>query len=163
MGKLKRGAGTAGKALAGMGAVAAVGLTAAIKGGLEDLAALESATTSVDGAIEQMGKTGQVTSKQIADWANEIETATQAAFDDKAITASTATLLRFGKVTTDNIRPAMEVMTDLAVKTGSVESASALLAKALADPTKAAGKLSRAGVVLTKQQQKQIVAFVKAG
>ena len=42
MGKLKRGAGAAGKALAGIGAVTAVGLTAAIKGGLEDLAALEN-------------------------------------------------------------------------------------------------------------------------
>ena len=145
------------------GGVVAVGLTAAIKSGIEDLATLETATTSVTGAIEQMGLTGKVTAGQVAGWANEIETAVGAAFDDKDITAATSTLIRYGKVTEKNIRPAMEVMTDLAAKTGSVESASSLLAKALADPAKAAGKLARVGVVLTKQQQKQIKAMMKSG
>ena len=56
-----------------------------------------------------------------------------------------STLIRFGKVTPANLKPAMEVMTDLATKTGSVDSAATLLAKALADPEKAAGKLARHG------------------
>ena len=159
----RRGAGMAGKALLGLGAVAAVGITAAVKTGIEDLATLEDATTSVDGAIKQLGLTGQVTASQIATWANEIEAATDAAFDDKAIVSATSTLIRFGHVTADNVRPAMEVITDLAVKTGDVDSAASLLAKALADPTKAAGKLARSGVILTKQQQKNIEGFVKAG
>lgn len=149
--------------IAGIGTVAAVGIGRAIQTGLEDLAALEDATTSVDGAIKQLGLTGQVSASQVADWANEIESAVGAAFDDKAITAATTTLLRFGKVTPQNLRPAMVVMTDLATKTGDVDSAATLLAKALADPAKAAGKLSRAGVILTKTQQDQIKAFVKAG
>lgn len=138
-------------------------LTSSVTEGLGSLAELENATTAVDGAIAATGKTGKVTSVQIAAWANEIETATQAAFDDKAITASTADLLRFGKVTTANIRPAMVVMTDLAARTGDVQTAGKQLAKALADPTKASGSLRKAGIVLTKQQQKQIDAMVKAG
>ena len=146
-----------------IGLVAAGGIAIAVHQGIESLAELEDATTSVDGAIRQTGKTGQVTSKQIATWANEIETSVQAAFDDKAITAAATTLLRYGKVTTANLRPALVVMTDLAAKTGSVESASQLLAKALADPEKAAGKLARTGVVLTASQQKTIKALVKAG
>ena len=159
----QKGFGTAARNLAKIGAVAAVGIGVAVKSGIESLADLETAVTSVDGAISQMGLSGKTTGAQIATWANEIETAVGAAFDDKAITAATATLIRFGKVAPANIRPAMEVMTDLAAKTGSVESASELLAKALADPTKAAGKLARQGIVLTKAQQKTIATMVEMG
>jgi hypothetical protein len=154
---------SAGANLAKIGLVAGAGLGVAIKSGLDDLAELESAVTSVDGAIEALGLQGQVTGKQIAGWANDIERDIGAAFDDKAITQAATTLLRFGKVTPKNLKPALEVMTDLATKTGSVDSAASLLAKALADPEKAAGKLARTGVILTKQQQDQIKAMVKAG
>lgn len=153
---------TAGANIARIGVVAGAGIALAVKTGLDDLASLESAVTSVDGAIKQMGLTGQVSGAQVAGWANEIESAVGAAFDDKAITAATTTLIRFGKVTPKNLRPAMAVMTDLAAKTGDVDSAASLLSKALADPTKAAGKLARQGIILTKQQQDQIKAFVKA-
>jgi hypothetical protein len=162
-GRAGSGVKTLGRNLSLLGGVAVVGLAAAVKTGLDDLKTLETATTSVDGAIRQMGLTGKVTGAQVAGWANEIEASIGAAFDDKAITAATATLIRFGKVTPGNLRPAMQVITDLATKTGSVDSAATLLAKALADPTKAAGKLARSGVVLTKQQQDQIKAFMKAG
>ena len=143
------------------GAVRATGR--AIRGGLESLATLEDAESSVTGAIKQAGQSGQVSAKQISGWANDIEASVEAAFDDKDITNATATLIRFGKVTPSNIRPAMAVMTDLAVKTGDVDGAASLLAKALADPAKAAGKLARQGIILTKSQQDQIKAFVKAG
>lgn len=149
--------------LAKLGAVAGAGLGAAVSSGIQDLATLESATTQVDGAIKTMGQTGKVTSVQVAAWANSIETNIGAAFDDKAIVSATATLIRFGSVTPKNLNKAMVVMTDLAAKTGSVDSAATLLAKALADPTKAAGKLARSGVILTKVQQDNIKALVKAG
>ena len=142
--------------LAKLGAVAAVGIGVAVKGGLESLAELESAVSSVDGAIKQLGLTGKVTGAQVATWANEIEGASDAAFDDKAITAGAGSLIRYGKVTKDNLRPAMVVMTDLAAKTGDVESAAKTLAKALADPAKATGVLKKSGVVLTEAQQKQL-------
>ena len=104
--------------LAKVGAVAAVGLGVAVKSGLSSLAELESAVASVDGAIKQMGLTGKVTGGQVATWANEIEASVGAAFDDKAITQATSTLIRFGKVTTGNLRPAMDVITDLAAQDG---------------------------------------------
>lgn len=152
---LKLGA-TAAAVGAGLGVIA-------VKAGVQSLATLESAVTSVDGAIAQMGLTGKVAGANVASWANAIESDIGAAFDDKDITRATATLIRFGKVTPGNLKPAMVVMTDLAVKTGSVDSAAALLSKALAAPAKASGKLARAGVFLTRAQQKQIEAFVKAG
>jgi hypothetical protein len=154
---------TAGRTI-GIGIVAAGGAIAlGVKQGLDSLATLESAVTSVDGAIDQLGLTGKVTGAEVAQWANQIESAVGAAFDDKDITRATATLIRFGKVTPENIRPAMEVMTDLAAKTGDVDSAAQLLAKALADPEKAAGKLAKAGVVLTAEQQKTLKALVATG
>ena len=146
-----------------IGIVAAAGITLAIKQGLGSLAELETATTSVTGAIQQMGQTGQISAGQIATWANEIETSVQAAFDDKAITAAASTLIRFGKVAPKNLRKSLVVMTDLAAKTGDVDSAATLLARALADPTKAAGKLARQGIILTKSQEKTIKALVGAG
>jgi hypothetical protein len=155
-GKLKTAGAVAGGALAG-------GLLIGIKSGLNSLGELESATTSVDGALRQMGKSGKVSAAQIADWANEIEAATDAAFDDKEIVAATTNLIRFGKLTTKQLKPAMRVMTDLATKTGDVGSASTLLAKALADPSKAAARLTRVGIKLTDAQQEQIEQFEKAG
>lgn len=149
--------------LAKIGAVAAVGIGVAVKNGIDSLVELESAVGNVDGAIAQLGLTGKIVGSQVAGWANEIEANVQAAFDDKEITAGAGALIRYGKVTEANLRPAMEVMTDLAAKTGSVESAATLLAKALADPAKAAGKLARQGVILTKAEQDQIKAFMKAG
>ena len=167
MGKIgataSKGVRTTASNLGKIGLIAAGGIAAAVKGGLDSLATLESATTSLAGAIKQMGLTGKVTSGQIATWANEIEANVGAAFDDKDIAQATTTLIRFGKIAPSNIRPAMVVMTDLATKTGDVSSAAAILAKALADPAKAAGKLARAGVILTKDQQKQIATLVKQG
>jgi len=158
-----RGLSNLGANLAKLGAVAAVGLGVAVKAGLSSLAELESAVSSVDGAIKQMGMTGQVTGAQVAKWANEIEASVGAAFDDKDITAAAGTLIRFGKVSEANLRPAMVVLTDMAAKSGSVESSATALGKALADPAKAAGVLKRAGVILTKQQQDQIKVMVAAG
>lgn len=158
-----RGARTAIGNVARIGAVAAGGIALAVHSGLQSLAELENATSAVDGAIKQVGLTGQVTAAQVTGWANEIEAATGAAFDDKDIANASANLIRYGKVVPANLRPAMEVMTDLAARVGSVDTAGELLAKALADPTKAAGKLSRYGIVLTKQQEKQIKEMVKAG
>jgi hypothetical protein len=158
-----RGLSTLAGNLGKLGAVAAVGIAAAVRGGIGSLADLEDGTTSVAGALQQMGLAGVVTAEQVAGWANQIEAATDAAFDDKAITQAASTLIRYGKVSAKNLRPAMVVMTDLAARTGDVESAATLLAKALADPEKAAGKLSKQGIILTKGQQAQIKAMVKAG
>ncbi len=135
----------------------------AIGDGLNSLADLETAATANAAAIKQVGLAGKVTAGQIEEWSVQIETAVGSAFDDKAINAAAGTLIRFGKVTAGNLRPALVVMTDLATKTGDVDSAATLLARALADPAKAAGKLARQGIILTKAQQDQIKAFVKAG
>jgi hypothetical protein len=153
--------GKVGRGLVIGGAAGAAFIGTQVKAGLDSLAALESAVSSVDGAIAQVGPTWSTTGAQIAATANRIEADVGAAFDDKDITKATETLIRYGKVTESNLTPAMEIMTDLAARTGSVEGAATLLAKALADPTKAAGKLARQGIVLTKAQQATIKEMVE--
>src|SRR4051812_31413132 len=64
--KAGQGLRNAGSNLIGIGALAAGGIALAVKSGIEDLATLESAVTSVDGSIKQMGLTGKVTGTQIA-------------------------------------------------------------------------------------------------
>jgi hypothetical protein len=163
----KRGAATTIRNLGRIGAAAGVagaGLIAlGIRNGVQSLADLETAVTSVNGAIQTMGLTGQVTGQQIATWANEIEAATDAAFDDKDITAATAGLIRFGKVGSTNLREAMVVMTDLAAQTGDVGSAGTTLARALANPTKATRLLTKVGVDLSDSQEKRIKQLYEAG
>jgi hypothetical protein len=162
-GTAARGFGMAALNLTRIGVVAGGVVTAAVKTGIDLLSDLENATSAVDGAIKQMGLSGQITSSQVVAWANEIEDAIGAAFDERDIARATATLIRFGKTTPSNLKQAMQVIADLATKTGDVDSAATLLGKALADPTKAAGKLAKNGVILTKAEQDQIKAFVKAG
>lgn len=156
----------AGKVKAGLaigaGAVALFGVQQ-VKAGLEALTEVENAVGQVDGSLREVAPTWKTTGAEIARIANRIEADVEAAFDDKDIIKGAGALIRYGKLTEGNLEPALAVMTDLAAKTGSVESASSLLAKALADPAKAAGKLSRAGVVLTKEQQKQVKAMTEAG
>lgn len=160
----QRGLQTAARNVAALGVAAGGFVALNVKSGIESLAQLEDATTAVDGAIKQMGLTGKVTAGQIATWANEIESSVQAAFDDKAITQATASLIRIGKVTDTNLRPAMVVMTDLAATLGGdIPAASKTLAKALAAPEKAAGRLTRVGITLTDEQQDQIKAMVEVG
>ena len=70
----KRGASVAGKALLGLGAVAAVGIGAGIKSGLESLSTLESAIDVRRWRHRsRLGLTGKVTGAQVATMANEIE------------------------------------------------------------------------------------------
>lgn len=160
----RRGVATAATNLTRIGVVAAGAIGVAVKQGIDSLIELEKVNAGTESALRASGLASTVSAAQIREWANAVETATGAAIDDKAIQDATNILIRLGDIAADNIQPAMAVVTDLgaAMKTDTV-SAAKQLAKALADPTKAAGRLSRAGVTLTKEQQKLIETFVEAG
>ncbi len=167
MGRIAKHAGTglknAAANIAKIGAIGGAFIGLQVRSGIQSLATLEDAITSVDGALAQTGKGWTITGAQIAAVANQIETDTQRAFDDKDITQAATTLIRYGGIAQDQLEPAMRIMTDLAAKTGDVGSASEALAKAMADPTKATRLLRQAGVSLTKDQTKQIATWVENG
>ena len=132
-------------------------------GGLTALAAeAEKSDVRLETAFKNMGKQSGKTLAQLQDQADALGEATT--FDDEGIKDAQATLLSFGVVSGKAFDQTLVAATDLAAATGKdLPTATTLLGKALADPTAAAGKLSKAGIVLTKQQEKQIAAFEKAG
>lgn len=150
----------------GLGAAAAVGITAGVKSGIDSLITLENATTQVEGAIKQMGQQGRISAAEIQGWANQIEASVDSAFDDKDIFAASANLIRYGNVAPKALRETLVVATDLAAKMGggegSVQKASIALAKSLANPTKATRLLAQAGVNLTEKEQKRLKQLMEA-
>lgn len=160
----QRGVKTAIGNIAKLGAVAAVGIGAAVKSGLDSLVELEKVNAGTQSALTESGLAASISAGQIRDWAVALEDSVDAAVDDKAIQDAANTLIRFGDLTSENVQKAMSVVTDLgaAMKTDT-SSAAKQLAKALADPERGMTALRRAGVVLTKEQENQVKAFVKAG
>jgi len=123
---------TLGTNLARIGAIAAAGIGAAVASGISTLADLEDANTATAGALKTSGLAAKVSAAQIRAWSEELETASDALVDDKAIQRAANTLIRFGGISADSLRQAMEVATDLAPQFGTVEAAAEAMAKALA-------------------------------
>lgn len=109
-----------------------------------------------------------VTSKAITDLSTSLMRKT--GIDDEAIQSGQNLLLTFTKVRNeagkgnDVFNQATVLMTDLSVAMGKDLSTSALLVgKALNDPIKGVGALSRAGVQFTASQKDTIKAMVESG
>ena len=83
---------------------------------------------------------------------------------DDAILAGQNLMLTFTNIGADVFPGAMQAAIDMAQAMGQdVSSASMMLGKALNDPVAGLGKLSKAGVQFTKEQQDMIKAMVAAG
>jgi hypothetical protein len=132
--------------------------------------ARESAKISrlTEAAIASTGGAAGVTSKQVGDLATAISNKTGA--DDEAVQSGANLLLTFTKVRNetgkgnDVFNQATLAATDMAAALGTDTKAAALqLGKALNDPIKGVGALSRAGVSFTAQQKEQIRTLVESG
>ena len=136
---------------------------AAIKSGLDSLAEREDVMTATANAIEATGGAARIAAPQVRSWAEEIEAATGAAVDDKAIQAGMNALLRIPQIGGPIFKRTAEAATDLgaAMKTGPEDGAK-LLGKALADPLKGMTALKKAGIILTASEKKRIKELVKA-
>jgi hypothetical protein len=146
-----------------LGAVAGAAIGGAVYSGIQSLAELEDANTATAAALEASGLAAKVTAKQIRDLSEELESASDAFFDDKDIQRGANALIRFGNLTEDNFTRALAVSTDLGVRFGTVEEAATNLARAMADPARATRVLRTAGIALTKAEQKKIAALVESG
>jgi hypothetical protein len=148
----------------GLAGIATVGVVASIKSGTDELIELENVTASVSKSIRVMGLQGKLTAGQINQWANEIESSVDAAFDDKDIYAASTALLRFGNVGKKGLRDMLVVATDLAAGLGTdVQGAAVQLAKAMANPAKASRLLLKIGEDLTDGQTKRITKLIEEG
>ena len=155
--------------MAKVGAVAiAAGLAVAIHEGTQELNDMQKASAQTASAITAQGKAAYVTKKYVEDLAGAMLRKT--GIDDQAIQTGENLILTMARLDNStgqartNFTRATQVMADLSVRMGTdTASAAKVLSKALADPEKASGKLGRVIGGLTKAQQAQVEASVKAG
>ena len=149
-------------------AAAAVGITAIAAVGAEQISQQAKVTAQTNTILKNLGSTAGVTTGQVERLASAIQAQTGA--EDDNIQAASNIILRYGLITGKGkeadaqLSRLTRTSLDLSVATGKDLTASTMaLGRAMADPTKAAGALRRAGIILTSQQKDQIKAMVDSG
>jgi hypothetical protein len=164
-----------GGALAKVGKMAAVGLagglTVAVGAGKKFIEAAEESrkvSQQTEAVIKSTGGAAGVTAKQVGDLAGSISKKT--GVDDEAIQSGQNMLLTFKNLKdeagkgNDIFTQSTKIMTDMSVALGQDATQSAMqLGKALNDPVKGVGALSRVGVTFTEEQKKSIKTMVEHG
>ncbi len=150
------------------GALVAGGLGLAIKDVVGDFEAGEKASAQTAAVLKSTGGVANVTQGQIEGLAGAI--ADKSGMDDAAIQSGENMLLTFTNVRNeagkgnDVFNQATNTLADMSAAMGTDMKTQAIqLGKALNDPIKGVGALSKVGVTFTDQQKAQIAAMVKAG
>lgn len=169
----KRFGGTFGAAFKGV--LAGVGISTAIrssvdflKGSIAEAREAQKVGAQTAAVIKSTGGAAGLTAKQFGALATA--TSLKTGIDDEQIQAGENMLATFTNVrnaagkNNDVFTQATKLAVDMgvALKTGPT-NASMLLGKALNDPVKGVGRLTKAGVTFTDQQKKQIAQMVKVG
>lgn len=158
-----------------MGSAAAAGFAAAGvaavafgKSAIDAAAESQKVAAQTDAVIRSTGGAAGIGAKAIGDLAHQLQNIS--GVSDEAIQTGQNMLLTFTNVQNrvgkgnDIFSQATQTMLDMSVALGTDAKQSALqLGKALNDPIKGIGALSRVGVTFTAQQKEQIAAMVKAG
>jgi hypothetical protein len=166
--ELSRGARNLTTNLARLGAIGIGALTTQVYAGVRSLEELERVTKQTEGLIASQGGTANTTAAEMRKLAESLEEVTTA--DDKAIQGGINLLIPYKEIGKEVFPQAAKATVDLAIAMAEGDTASAdfagtakLLGKALSDPEKAAARLRRAGIVLTKDQEELIKSLAEAG
>lgn len=164
----KRAFGALGKSAAVAGAAVAGGLVYGLKRGIDEFMEAERVMAQTNAVLKSTGGVANVTAKGIVNMAEALSE--MSGVDDEVIQQGQNMLLTFTKVRNevgkgnDIFDQATRATLDLSVALGKDMPSSALLVgKALNDPVKGVGALSRAGVQFTQVQKDQIKAMVVSG
>lgn len=165
--KMQKSFAARGKQLQTLGKSMALFVTAPLIGlatkGLHEAERMAAAMGQVDAALKSTGGAAGVAAGQLKKAAESFELHSLFESEDVLRDVS-ARLLAFGNVTGGTFTRAQQVILDFATRTKrDLGDATTVIGKALADPTKAAGALRRAGVVLTQSQQDLIKSMVASG
>ena len=152
-----------------MSAAVTLPLMAMGKAAGEEMAAIEQANAETAKSLERMGEGSLVSVKGVQALAGELQKLS--GVDDQLIqTGQNAILTLSGLNTTTKegaqlFDDASRAMVDMAeaIPGMEVDAAGKIMAKAMAEPEKAASRLARVGIVLTKSQQAQIKKFTELG
>jgi hypothetical protein len=150
------------------GAAALGGLVATMKIGVDEFMGAQKVLAQTGAVLKSTGGAANVTSKQITTMSESLMKLS--GVDDEAIQSGQNLLLTFTKIRNETGKgnnifdQATLAMTNLSVAMGKDLSSSAILVgKALNDPVKGVGALSRAGVQFTASQKDTIKALVDSG
>mgnify|MGYP000851730769 CR=1 FL=1 len=131
----------------------------AVKGAQEQ----RQAMAQVEASLKSMGNVSGKTAAELAKTADALEMNSLFAADE-ILSKLTANLLTFGNISGEVFDRTQQAAVDMATKMKTdVQSAALLLGKALNDPVKGAGKLSKAGIQLSDTQKEQIKTFTALG
>jgi hypothetical protein len=149
-----------GKGLTAFVTLPLAGLAAA---GIKEAQETATAMAQVNAAIASTGAAAGVTAQQLKTASDALEL--KSLFEgDEILKDLSARLLAFGNVTGATFLRAQQDIVDFATRTGrDLGSATTLIGKALNDPAKAMGVLSKAGVQLSADQQALVKQFVETG
>jgi hypothetical protein len=150
------------------GAAALGGLVATLKIGVDEFMAAQKVMAQTGAVLKSTGGVANVTSKQITTMSESLMKLS--GIDDEAIQSGQNLLLTFTKIRNETgagnkiFDEATLAMTNLSVAMGKDMSSSAILVgKALNDPIKGVGALSKAGVQFTASQKDTIKSLVESG
>jgi hypothetical protein len=154
-----------GKRLQGIGAVAGVafaGYTASIMTAVYAYREEEKIGQEVEAILRSTGGVAGVTAKAVEEYAESLSHATT--FSKEAVARGEEILLTYTRIGKNIFPEATQATLDLAQKMGGdASSAAQLLGRALQDPMNGLGKLTRAGILFTEQQKKQIEEMELSG
>jgi len=150
------------------GAAALGGLVATLKIGIDEFMGAQKVMAQTGAVLKSTGGAAKVTSKQITTMSESLMKLS--GIDDEAIQSGQNLLLTFTKIRNETgagnkiFDQATLAMTNLSVAMGKDMSSSAILVgKALNDPIKGVGALSKAGVQFTASQKDTIKSLVESG
>jgi hypothetical protein len=157
-----------GKGLAIAGGAALAGLAVAGKAAFDAAQEAAQIGAQTEAVLKSTGGAANLTAREIERLAGRISA--YSAVEDDAIQSGANLLLTFTNIkdaagaNNDVFSQATTLMTDMSVAMGQDMKASAIqLGKALNDPIKGVGALSRVGVQFTEKQREQIEAMVDSG
>jgi len=146
----------------------AIGVTAvALKAYHAALDSINKATSSMMGTaklnavLATTGKYSGVTASAVAGLNKELQKNT--IYSSGALQQAEALMGTFYTIGAETFPRAMQAAADMAAVTGSLESATMMLSKALDDPIHGLGALSRQGFRFTEQEKEMIKVMVEAG
>lgn len=147
-----------------LGAGLSIGLTAPILAfGVASVQAFDDsaqAIAQVDAALKSTGGSVGFTSDQLQKMASELQAVTTFD-DDQILREATANLLTFNKITGETFAEAQKAALDLSTRLGGdLQTAALQIGKALQDPVKGIGALSKAGVSFSTEQKALIKSMV---
>jgi hypothetical protein len=149
-----------GKGLTAFVTLPIAGIAAA---GIREAQETQQAMAQVNAALVSTGNAAGVTAGQLKTASDALEL--KSLFEgDQILKDVSARLLAFGNITGATFGRAQQAIVDFATRTGrDLGSATTLIGKALNDPAKAMGVLSKAGVQLSADQQTLIKSLVATG